>query len=67
MTDFDLFKVLIIATIVCTTIAIIGVGLDGFVFDVGTDIDVLIESLRKPFEIKNWHYLLLLFIVYIKG
>ena len=59
--NFDLFKVLIIATIVCLIIAAIGT------MEFNFNTKEIAEALEKPLELKNWHYALLIWVIYISG
>ena len=63
MKEFDFFKVLMMLTIVGLTIAALGTIDYGNIFDM-TEIKT---SLEKPLELKNWHYALLIWIIYISG
>ena len=61
--EFDLFKMIILLTVGCLIIA--GIGLIEFDFDF--DYEGLIKSLQSPLEIKNWHYVLLIWVIFISG
>lgn len=53
--DSDLFKTLLILTIVCLVVD----------FNSGVTLDEISFQLRQPFEAKNWHFLVLLMGVYL--
>ena len=60
--EFNLYKVMAIATIVILTIALLGT-ID--FSEASSGVDVL-ASLDKPLHLKNWHYALVIFIIWTK-
>ncbi len=60
--EFDLFKVMTTLTIVVVSIA----GLLSIDFSGAASFSEFGESLRMPLELKNWHYFLLLFLIWSK-
>lgn len=61
--EFDLFKGLLVLTIVLLVIA----GLSVVDYSTMLDMDTIREDLHKPLEWKNWHYTLLVLLIYING
>lgn len=61
--EFDLYKATFIVTIICLAIATIGL-LD---FSGVSEVGEMTESLKKPLELKNWHYALLIWVIFIGG
>ena len=60
MKEFDLFKVLGILTVVFFVIAAIGtMEFNGIIDDIEAHGNL-------PLELKNWHYFLLVFIIFIR-
>ena len=62
MKEFDLFKWLIIFTIIGLTIAAIGT----IEFN-GNFIEDIKAHGEKPLQLTNWHYTLLLLIIWVNG
>ncbi len=62
MKEFNLYKTLIILTIIFVTIALIGT-LDLSVFDS----EQIKHDLMLQLELKNWHYVLLLVSIWFRG
>lgn len=60
--EFNLYKVMAILTIIFLTIAAIGT-ID---FSDAASIDEIINMLSSPLELKNWHYALIAFLIWIK-
>jgi hypothetical protein len=63
MEDLGFFGWLIILTIIGLTVAALGT-ID---YSNIADMTEIKASLEKPLELKNWHYALLIWIIYISG
>lgn len=61
--NFDLFKFLILATVVFLVVAVIGT----IEFNFNFNADEIVDFLQEPLEIRNWHYALLIWVIYISG
>lgn len=61
--NWDLFKVLAVLTVVCLVVA--SLSLIDYSNIANTEEIKLI--LDKPLELKNWHYALLILMIYISG
>lgn len=64
MKEFDLFKTIIILTIVGVMFGLLSIiDYNGS----AASWDAVSLQLQQPFEAKNWHYMLLVFLIIING
>lgn len=55
--EFDLFKWIVIASVVAVGLILTGIALVGF------DFAMIKADLSKPLEIKNWHFALIIMLL----
>ena len=58
MVKFDLFNRLIVLTVLCSLIALIGVQ------DINVDFTDIFNNLSKPLVINSWHYIGLIWVIF---
>ncbi len=63
--EFDFYKLLIVLVVLGAVIALVGVVDFSGISDDFDDFDSAIQTLKEPLDIKNWHYFLLLLVVFI--
>ena len=62
MKEFDLIKFIIVMSIICITICFVS-----FVdFSSAATFDQIIESLKKPLKLTNWHYAVIVFLLLLR-
>lgn len=60
--EFDLYKFLTIVTIIILAVSAIGL-ID---FSEARSIDEMILALDEPLNLKNWHYALIVWLIWVK-
>lgn len=64
--EFDLFNVMFILTVVCLSIAAISIIDFSSDFDFNLYIENVSNSLGKPLNLTNWHFLFLIYVIWIR-
>lgn len=62
MKEFYLIKFIIVMSIICLAICFISLG----DFSYAASFGEIIESLKKPLQLTNWHYAVIVFLLLLR-